>query len=331
MDYLENNNDEKQPLLKRIISLRALLFVAAYAVYLLVSQIQHKAGDFLLQESGELDSVTSYDYILPVINSVATVVILGAFMLAGFFAYNKSKRKMLRFPMAYCFSFIVGDFLSMLFTVVYATPVIDFTEAAADVTKIFSVAVKIITALSAFALFVYLDSEKDDSQYYYDEYYVENPSSRSFRDKVLTRKFSVFFVVLIVSVGTEIASGLVRSVLTSAITLVPDNLIWISNYIEILTDIFTYALYGFLAWYFSRDVRMSVKFVGLIFLVEYAMNAFSFIINSITNAFSQAGEHLLNSIFSTVFVSVAAFIISMIKLAVLVLLCVRLKKSRERN
>jgi len=59
------------------------------------------------------------------------------------------------------------------------------------------------------------------------------------------------------------------------------------------------------------------------------MNAFSFVINSITNVFSQAGEHLLNSIFSSVFVSVAAFIISIIKLIALVALCSKLKKSRE--
>ncbi len=331
MDYLENNKEEKKPLLKRIISLRMLLFLTAYAVYLLVSWIQLKAGDFLLQESGELDSVTSYDYALPIINSVATVIILGTFLLAGFFAYSRSKVKMLRFPMSYCFSSVVGTFFSTLFTVIYATPMFDFSKSEVNVTEVLSVAVIILKALAAVIFFIYFDGEKDDDYYYYDEYYAENPSSRSFRDRVLSHRFSVFFVVLIVSVGTEIANSLIRSGLTSAIALVPDNLIWLSNYIEVVTDIITYALYGFLSWYFAREVRTAVKLVGLVFFVTNAMNGFSFIINSITNVFSQAGEHLLNSIFSTVFVSVAAFIISMIKLVVLVVLCLKLKKSKQHD
>lgn len=329
MDYLENNNEEKKPLLKRVISLRMLLFAAAYAVYLLVSHIQLKAGDFLLQESGELDSVTSYDYILPVINSVATVVILGAFLLAGFFAYNKSKVKMLRFPMAYCISSVVGTFFSNFFMAVYATPLFDFSDSNVNVMQILSVVAIVIKIIVSFVFFLYFDGEMDDEYYYSDEYYTENPSARSIRDKVLSHRFSVFFVVLIVSVGTEIVNGLIRSGLTTAITFVPDDFIWISNYIEVVTDILTYVLYGLLSWYFARDVRTTVKFIGLLFFVANAMNGFSFVINSITNAFSQAGEHLLNSIFSTVFVSVAAFIISIIRLVILVALCSKLKKAKE--
>jgi len=187
----------------------------------------------------------------------------------------------------------------------------------------------VIKIIVSFVFFLYFDGEMDDEYYYSDEYYTENPSARSIRDKVLSHRFSVFFVVLIVSVGTEIVNGLIRSGLTTAITFVPYDFIWISNYIEVVTDILTYALYGFLSWYFARNVRTAVKFIGLIFFVTNAMNAFSFVINSITNVFSQAGEHLLNSIFSSVFVSVAAFIISIIKLIALVALCSKLKKSRE--
>lgn len=324
MDYLQNGYEEKKPLLKRILSLRLLLFVIAYAVFFLVSFIQLKAGDFLLQESGELDSVTSYDYVLPVINSVATVVTLVAFTLAGFFAYNKDKVKMLRFPMAYCISSAAGVTASNLFMAIHATPL--FNLNSFKPLSFVAVAVKLICA---FIFFLYFDSEKDDEYYYSDEYYVENPSSRSLRDKILSHRFSVFFVVLIISVGVEISNGLIRSGLTAAIMLVPDDFIWISNYIEAVTDIITYALYALSAWYFSREIRTTLKFIGLIFFVAEAMNGFSFVINSITNAFSQAGEHLLNSIFSTVFVSVAAFIISVIRLIVLVAICSRLKKSKE--
>jgi len=329
MDYLENDYEEKKSFLKRVLSKQLFLFAVAHAVFFLVEWIQLKAGDFLLQESGELDSVTSYDYILPVINSVATVITLGAFLLAGFFAYNRDKVKMLRFPMAYCISSVVGSFFSNLFMAIHATPLFDFSDAEVNVMQVLSVAVIVIKVIAALLFFLYFDGEKDDEYYYSDEYYTENPSARSLRDKVLSHRFSVFFVVLIVSVGTEMAISLIRSGLTAAIMLVPDDLIWISNYIEVVTDILTYALYGFLSWYFARNVRTTVKFIGLIFFVTNAMNAFSFVINSITNVFSQAGEHLLNSIFSSVFVSVAAFIISIIKLIALVALCSKLKKSRE--
>lgn len=330
MDYLENNYEEKKPLKKRVLSLRPLLFAVAYAVYFLVSWIQLKAGDFLLQESGELDSVTTYDYVLPVINSVVTVVTLAAFMLAGFFAYNKSKVKMLRFPMAYCISSVIGNFFSDLFMAIHVTPLFDFSDSGINVMSILSVAAIVIRVAAAFVFFLYFDGENDDS-YYYDDYYVENPSSRSIRDRVLSGKLSVFLVVLIVCLGTEIISALIRSGLTAVIMLVPDEFIWTGNYIEAVTDIISLALYISLSWYFSRETRTTLKFIGLVFLVANAMNGFSFIINSITNAFSQAGEHLLNTIFSTVFVSVAAFIISVIRLAALILLCSRLKKSRERR
>ena len=332
MDYLENNNKEKTPLIKRVLSPRMALFVVCYAVYFLVTQIQLRAGDFLLQESGELDSVTSYDYILPIINSVVTVVTLGTFLIAGYFAYNRSKVKMLRFPMAFCFSNVVGSFFSTLFTAVYATPFIDFSEGAAGVMGVLSSVTVAVKLISGLAFFIYFDGEKE-SNYYYDDddYYSENPSSRSFRDKVLSHRFSVFITVMLVSLGTEIAGSLINSGLTAIIAFVPDSMIWISNYIEVLSYIISYALYILLSWYFAREIRTSLKLVGLIVMVGYAMNSFSFVFNSITNAFSQAGEHLLNSIFSMVFVSIAAFIVSVIKLIVLVTLCHKLKKSREQR
>ncbi len=331
MDYLESYYGEKKPpLLKRIFSERLLLYIVAYAVYFAVSWLQLYAGDFLLQESGELDSVTSYDYVLPAINSAATVVTLGVFLLTGYFAYGKSKVRMLRFPMAYCFSSVVGSFFSTLFTAIYCTPLIDYSDVSFNVTEVSALIVIVLKVIAALVFFFYFDREKEEDAYFYDDYYTENPSAgKSLRDRILSQRFSVLWTVLIVSVGTDMLIGILRSGLTALIMLVPDNLIWLSQYVEVVADIVTYGLYLMLGWYFARDIRTSVKLLGIIVFVTNAMNGFSFVFNSITNAFSQAGEHLLNSIFSTLFVSIAAFFVSIIKLVLIVLICSKLKKSKE--
>ncbi len=330
MDYLESYYGEKKPsLLKRIFSKQLLLFIVAYAVYFAVSWVKLYAGDFILQDSGELDSVTSYDYVIPAINSAATVVILGTFLLAGYFAYESNKIKMLRFPMAYCFSSVVGTFLSMLFTAIYSTPIIDYSQVNFNFTDISAVAVIVLKVAFALLFFFYFDREKDDDGYYYDEYYTNDTAKRTLREKILSHRFSVLWTVLVVSLGTDLIGGVLRSGLTALIMLVPDNLIWISQYVEVVSDVVIYGLYFLLGWYFTRDIRTSVKLLGIIVVVSNAMNGFSFVFNSITNVFSQAGEHLLNSIFSTIFVSIATFIVSVIKLIIIVVICSKMKKSRE--
>lgn len=329
MDYLESYYGEKKPsILKRIFSKQLLLFIAAYAVYFVVSWLQLYAGDFILQDSGELDSVTSYDYVIPAINSAATVVILGTFILAGYFAYESNKIKMLRFPMAYCFSVVIGSFTSVLFSALLSTPFIADSQNLANLTELSSVAVVAFGCISALLFFFYFDREKEDDSYY-DDYYNEGAPKKSLREKILSHRFSVLWTVLIISLGTDIISSLLRSGLTALIVTVPDNLIWISQYVEVVSDIVTYGLYLLLGWYFTKNIRTSVKLLGVIVVVTNAMNGFSFIFNSITNVFSQAGEHLLNSIFSTIFVNIAAFIVSVIKLIIIVTICSKMKKSKE--
>ena len=309
---------------------RMLLFTFAYLTFFSASLLQFYAGDFILQESGLLDSVTSYDYIMPALESGVAAVTLAAFLGTGYLAYEKNKIQMLRFPMAFCISTVFASFLSFLFAALLSTPYIVPEEADINLVGIQQIIGTAVNAITAFLLFIYFDKENDDDFSHYNDYYVENPTAyRSLRTKILSKRFCVLIIVFIV-VGAEIlAAKLSRSVFTTVVMNVPDEYLWISYYIESAADIVSYGLCLVLAWYFARSIRTTAKFIGIICLAQYAANCLTFINNSISNVFAQSGDHLLNSLFSTIFVGASSFVISALKLVFIIVLCQRLYKIQQ--
>lgn len=309
---------------------RLLLFLSAYVIYFGASLLQLYAGDFIPQESGLLDSVTSYDYIMPAIDSAVVVIALVAFSLAGYYSYSKDKIRMLRYPMAFSISWVISSFSSFFLTALFNTPIFGLEDADINFIQIQTIGSAIINAVTAFLFFRYFDSEKEDEFTYYSEYYVENPSAyRSLRSKILSWKLSVFAVVLIVVGAEALVAKLSRTGLTTLIMNVPDDLLWVSYYIEVVADIVSYGVCVWLAWYFSRNIRLTAKLIGIICLAEYTVNSLSFINNNISNIFAQAGNHWINSVFSTIFVNVSSFGISIIKLALILIACYRLQKTQQ--
>ena len=309
---------------------RMLLFVLAYAVYAGASLLQLYSGDFIPQESSQLDGITAYDYIMPIINSLVVAVSLAAFFFAGYYSYAKDKIRMLRYPMAFSISCIVSSFCSFLFTALLSTPAIGFESMDIDFVQIQNVGAALANIVTAFLMFLYFDREKDDEYCYYTDYYVENPSAyRSLRSKILSWRFSIFCVILIVA-GTEaLVARLARSGFTTIIMNVPDDYLWVSYYIEVAADIVSYSVCILLAAYFARNIRLTAKLVGIICLAESCVNSLSFINNSISNVFSQAGDHWLNSVLSTIFVGASSSVIAVVRFALIVFICYRLEKIQQ--
>ncbi len=309
---------------------RMLLFVLAYLVFFAVSMLQLYAGDFIPQESGFLDSVTTYDYIIPAIDSAVTLITLVAFFGLGFVAYKKDKVQMLRFPMAFCISTIVASFLSFLVSALLSTPY--FVPETADINLVLiqQIIYSASNAIISILLFIYFDKENPDDYTGYNEYYVENPSAyKSIRTKILSKRFNVFIIVAIV-VGAEIlAAKLSRAGLISVIVTLPDEYLWVSYYIEVVADMLSYGLCLALAWYFARSKRVTLKLIGIICLAEYASECLSFVNSTISNIFAQESDHWLNTLFSVIFVNTSTFIISVIKLVFIIILCHRLYKKQQ--
>ena len=314
-------------LFKKLFSKRGLFFFLATLLFLAVSAVQLYAGNFLLQESGQLDSITAYDYALPAINSGAVLITLASFLLAGFFAYDKNKVKMFRFPMAYSISAAVGSFLSNFFTAIHSTPMFN---SDIDLTRINAWLIMAMRLVVMWCVFLYFDDGDGDycgDYYTYDPY--GQPGGTNLREKILTHRFSTLWVVLIVSEGTGLLNKLLTTGLASLIIFVPEEYYWLSYYIYVVTDLVYCLLLILLSMYLVRSFRVASKLCGIIVLSGSFMECFSFVFNSITNVFAQAGDHLLNSIFSTVFVSIASVLIGVIRFAVLFLLCRALRKATE--
>ena len=330
MDGFEKTEDGEKFLTELSFAKRMLLFVSAYVIYFGASLLQLYAGDFIPQESGLLDSVTSYDYIMPAIDSAVVIITLVAFSLAGYYSYAKDKVLMLRYPMAFSISWVIASFSSFFLTALFNTPIFGLDSAKINFIQIQTIGSAIINAVAAFLFFLYFDRGKDEDYTYYSEYYVENPSAyRSLRSKILSWRFSVFAVVVIVVGAQALTAKLSRTGLTTLIMTVPDDLLWVSYYIEVVADIVSYGICVLSAWYFSRSMKLTAKFIGIICLAEYTVNSLSFINNSISNIFAQAGDHLLNSVFSTIFVNVSSFGISIIKLALILIACYKLQKIQQ--
>lgn len=309
---------------------RMLLFVSAYIIYFASTLLQLYAGDFIPQEVGLLDSVSAYDYIMPVIDSGVVLVTLGAFFGSGYAAYEKNKVQMLRFPMAFCISDVIATFVSFMITALLSTPYIVPETVDINLVQIQQLTGAVVKIVAALLLFVYFDKEKSDDYSYYNDYYVENPSAyRSLRNKIISKRFGVFSVVIIV-VGAEIlAARLSRSVFTTAVVSLPDEYLFLSYYIETAADIISYGLCLALAWYFARNRRITMKLIGIICLSEYGSHCLTFANNFISNVFSQADDHWISTLFTTIFVGASTFIISVIKLAFIIILCSRLYKIQQ--
>ncbi len=330
MESFEKTDDGEKSLPEFSFAKRMLLFVAAYVVFFVASLLQLYAGDFIPQESGLLDSVTSYDYIMPAIDSAVAVLTLAAFFLAGYFSYAGDKVKMLRYPMAFGISHIAASFFSFFLTALFSTPVFGLDRMEVNLIQLQSVGSAVINAVTAFLLFLYFDREGDDEYSSYNDYYVENPSAyRSLRAKILSRRFSVFVVAAIVVGAEALAAKLSRTALTALVMKVPDDYLWVSYYIEVVADVLSYGVCVLAAWYFARNVRTTAKLIGIICLAEYAVNCLSFINSSISNVFAEAGDHWLNSVFSAIFVGTSSFVISLIKFAAIVFVCFRLYKFQQ--
>lgn len=329
MDYLENGYGERKPLSKLVFSKETIFFVAAYVVYLGLSFLQTYSGEIILQESGDLNSVTSYDYILPVIASLFNLVSLLVFSACGFFVYSKDKIRMLRFPMVFSVSQIAGTYLSSLFMALSSSPFIDFTDLSFNIIKVQSLAVTALKVIISLVCLIYFNSETD-SYCYYEDYYAEYYSSpKKLRNRILSHKLSLLWVVIIAMLGSLVAATVARSAFIAVLSFVPEELLWFSYYIEVLYDTVYYGLHIVFAVYFTKDKRVSAKLIGIICLVAQLMKTFSFIFNSITNVFSDAGDNLLNSVLSSIAVDLVTFLFSVLKIIIVLLLCYRLKKSRE--
>ena len=309
---------------------RMLLFVSAYIIFFVLSLLQFYAGDFIPQESGLLDSVTAYDYILPAIESASALITIIAFLGLGFVAYKKDKVKMLRFPMSFCISSVVASFLSFFVSAVLSTPYFVAETVEINLVLIQQIILILSNAVVALLLFIYFDKENPDDYSYYNDYYVENPSAyRSLRTKILSKRFNVLIILLIV-VGAEIlAAKLSRSALISVVITLPDEYLWVSYYIEVVADIISYGICLALAWYFARSRRITAKLIGIICLAEYGTNCFTFINNAISNIFAQSSDHWLSTFFSVIFVNASTFIISVVKLAFIIILCQKLYKKQQ--
>lgn len=329
MRFTLNESTEKISVLKSFFSQKLLMFVSAYIIRLALLGIQLYAGEFVLQGTGDFDNITSYDYIIPVINSAVTVITLAAFCFMGYLAYGKDKLKIFRFPMAYCFSAAFAAFISDFFIATYNSPLMDSFNVGYGTVD---VVVAVLQFASAVLFFFYFDHEKEKDMYSDDKYSIENPTvRRTLRGKMLSHRLSVLWIVLAVSEGAGVISSLIRSGLTALFVILPENYYWTGGYIETVAVAVQYAAYFLFAVYLLRDVKLSARFIGIILFVSTAMDGFSFVINSITNVFSQAGEHWLNSVFSTIFVVIISFVFSVVKLLILVFLCRKLKKLTETD
>lgn len=330
MDGSENTDEVKKPAAEFGFVKRLILFVAAYAVFFGLSLLRLYAGDFIPQESGQLDSVTNYDFIMPVINSAVAAITLVAFFLAGYFSYARDKVKMLRYPMAFCISSVLTSFSSFLLTALLHTPLFGLEDTDVDLMQLQSIAEALLNIVLAVLFFYYFDREKDDDYSGYNEYYVENPSAyRSLRAKILSWRFSVLVVVIAVVGAEALVAWLSRRGLTQLVMRVPDDYLWVSYYIEVAANILSYGACVLAAWYFARTSRTTVKLIGIICLAEYGMQCFSFINSTISNIFAKAGDHWINSLFSILYVGASSIVISLFKLIFIIMLCYRLQKNQQ--
>lgn len=332
MHFTVNESTDKKSVLKKIVSKNLLLFIASYVVFFIISAVQLNAGEFVMQESGNLDSITSYDYIIPIIDSLAMVLTLAAFTLAGYYAYGKDKIKMLRYPMAFSLSGVVGNFISSVFMALLSTPLIDLSALGVNFIELQSAVVILIRLVVAVLFFLYYDSEESADYYYSDAFYDSDYSSgKGLRGRILSSRLSTLWTVVVVYGGSVLAESFARSLMTAFVVRVPEDFYWIGYYVDVVTGIFAYGSIILLTWYFSPGIRASAKFLGVIYFVGDAMGGFSFIINSISNSFAQADDSWLNTVFSYIFVSVVQVVFSVIKVVIIVLLCSFLRKKKEQE
>ena len=304
MEDLQNLSADKEKSVKDFFLKKPVLFISAYAFYLLVSWLQLMAGDLVLQGSGDFDSVTSYDYVMPAINSVALLLTLGGFILAGFLAYGKDTVKLIRFPVAYCISSVFGAFLSDLFMALGRTvsSYIDFY-----LVEIHAYIIVALRFVAAVLIFIYLERERQQDYYSYsDQFYVENPSSKTLREKIITHKLCVLWTVLIVCETSASAAAALRSGLSALLMYVPEDLLWLGSYIEVVAAVVYYAIFFVLAFHFSKNFRTTVKFAGIVCFAD----------------------SIINTVFSVISVYLFTALLAVVKLVIIILICRILRKHQ---